>query len=402
MKLIYACVAGAHAHQILLHRRSGKGDAVAFGAAKWTDADLGECVEAHQRLLAAPPEAIHTWLRDGGGGSQVGRDVAILSRGPGLLEENLPFHMALRFFTARAHGEPLPALGLAHLLQVNLEENRDGDLLQDTFRFLRTLGALGAPTDFGLPDDDAGLLGPARELAAQSVAAPFQTDTAAWRLSLRRVQNWAMRHRGERGVGACAERLSSAPEVAALLPALRTLPPHHILVVGFSYTMDLHWSTDAPMNSIAAAVMAQVNPGVTFGHLGHGGMSMRVARDQYLASATQAGAQTVFLVAAFATDADYEAAAEMAAALHAAGVGTVCVFDRLHPDPAWYANPDPERLRAMAPASGIEVVEIAEALRTHPSLESFPSLDGIHMRTPYHQWMAGRWLDWLARGTAGH
>ncbi len=287
-------------------------------------------------------------------------------------------------------------MGLAHLLQVNIEEERDADLLQDTFRFLRLAGMLGAPADFGIPDDDEALLEPAGELAARCAAAPFKTDAAAWRLSLRRVQNWAARYRGERGAEACAAELLESPRVQALLPSLRALTPQRILVIGFSYTMDVHWSTDAPMNSIAAAVMARVNPAVTFAHLGHGGMTMRQARDKFLAAARDAGAQRVFLVAAPPPDEDYAAAAEMASALHDDGAVSVCMFDQLHPDAGWWGNPDPAKLRDMAAGAGIDVINVADTMRAHPRRGEFVSLDGIHMRTPYHLWMAEEWLAWLA------
>ena len=398
MMLVEACAAGAHAHQILLRRRLGAEDAGAFEAGDWDDGRLAGLVRTHESLLACGPEDVSAWLLGGCSGSAADVAIAALGAGPRPLLGSLPYRVAEEFFTARAadEGMRLRALGLAHLLQVNLEGDRDGGLLQDTFRFLRHQGLLGAPADFGIPDDDGEMLKPAGELAARCAAAPFKTDAAAWQLSLRRVQNWAARHRGERGAGACAVGLLETPDIQALLPALRAIPAQRILVVGFSYTMDLHWSTDAPMNSIAGAVMARVNPGVTFAHLGHGGMTMRQARDKFLAAALEAGAQRVFLVAALPTDADYAAAAGMADALRSGGARSVCIFDRLHPDPGWWANPHPDKLRDMAAGAGIEVIKVADAMRAHPRRDEFVSLDGEHMRTPYHLWMAGEWLAWLA------
>ena len=397
--LVAACAAGAHAHQIMMHRRSGLGDAEAFSGGGWDDAGLAGLVRTHERLLAIPDADVSAWLQGGGRGSAVEEAVSVFAHGPQPSHGGLPYRVASRFFAARAGDAEarLRAMGLAHLLQVNLEEERDADLLQDTFRFLRLAGMLGAPADFRIPDDDEEMLEPAGELAAGCVAAPFKTDAAAWRLSLRRVQTWAARYRGERGADACAAELLESPAVQALLPALRKVAPQRILVIGFSYTMDLHWSTDAPMNSIAGAVMARVNPAVAFAHLGHGGMTVRQARDKFLAGARDVGARRVFLVAALPTDEDYAAAAEIASTLRGEGAASVCMFDQLHPDAGWWGNPDPDKLRVMAAGAGIEVIHVSDAMRVHPRRGEFVSLDGVHMRTPYHLWMAGEWLAWLAR-----
>ena len=397
--LLDACAAGAHAHQALLSRRGGAGDAAGFGAPDCDDARLGALVKTHERLLSVEPAEVSSWLRGGGTAESVAAAVHDLQSGPQPSHPGLPYDVAARFFAARAGDEEarLRAQGLAHLLQIALEVDRDAGLLQDTFRFLHSAGLLGAPADFGIPDDDDAMLGPARELAAQCVAAPFETDAVAWQLGLRRIQNWADRYRGKRGADACALEILHAPRVRALAPALCGLPAQRILVIGFSYTMDAHWSTDAPMNSMAAAVMARLNPGVRFFHLGHGGMTMRQARDKFLAAALGVGAQRVFLVAALPADADYSAAAEIAGALRDEGALSVCMFDRLHPDPGWWGNPDPDKLRDMAAGAGIEVIHVAGAMGVHPRRDEFVSLDGVHMRTPYHLWMAEEWLAWLAR-----
>ena len=49
-----------------------------------------------------------------------------------------------------------------------------------------------------------------------------------------------------------------------------------------------------------------------------------------------------------------------------------------------------------AKAAGVVIVPVAAELDASPGEADFLSLDGIHMKEPYHRLMAAAWLEALA------
>src|SRR5215213_9726854 len=62
-RLVEANVVATHAYQVLLARRSGKGDASCFGPGALTDVELGALVDHQARLLKTDTAEVRAWAR---------------------------------------------------------------------------------------------------------------------------------------------------------------------------------------------------------------------------------------------------------------------------------------------------------------------------------------------------
>jgi hypothetical protein len=81
-QLVEANVIATHAYQVLLAKKSGKGDPNCYGAGKLSDRQLEELVEHQARLLRSNIPAVKTWVRGAESGFDPAQDLeSILSAG---------------------------------------------------------------------------------------------------------------------------------------------------------------------------------------------------------------------------------------------------------------------------------------------------------------------------------
>jgi hypothetical protein len=184
-----------------------------------------------------------------------------------------------------------------------------------------------------------------------------------------------------------AKEVLSHPVMRGAAEAARSMRPTRVLVIGHSYTLTIHFSTPASFTITAAEVLRSLGAPVEWRQLGEGGLSAERARERYLAEGLAAKPDFTLIVTVLKTDADYEALRAMAAALRAQG-SRVAVLDRVHPDTSFWANADSAKLRAVAGATGIEILEVGALVDSDPARGEFISLDGIHTTGPHHRLLA--------------
>jgi hypothetical protein len=289
---------------------------------------------------------------------------------------------------------------IASLFQVNLEVERDGDRLQELFAFYAGLGLPVYLGQLGLPGTDADFLAMGRELEGKSCSSPVGTTAADWQIAGRKNWNWGEKNLGIRDDKVLAKELLAEPDVQALVPRIRALPPQRIAVVGHSFTMQLHWSTPGAFVPIVTAIFALENPGVEFRQFQAGGLTSTRAMSRFYADVVAWKPQQVLLVVINRTDEDLDDFRRLGRGLAAAGA-KVLTFDDVH-DPKGTAPRLRERELAVAREAGMAVIEVSPVLASAPDRDRFLCLDGIHMTEPYHRLMAKQWLAFLvgARGAA--
>ena len=393
-RIVEACIIGTHAFQVKLHKRSGKGDPEAFGAQGLSDEQLGELVKAHEALATSDPAEVAKWAR--GDESEFDAEATLkpLEKSGLKLADNLPVEAATRVLTELAPDEKAIRIrAMASLLQLVLEINRDGEILQDMFRLYLPIGLLVAPTDLGIEDSNMRFLEVGTQLK-DCCKAPISTKRNNWQISLRKIQNWSRMHRGI-GPAELAMEMLARDDIRPHITKIRALSAQRILVIGHSFTMKVNWSSIAKMNEIAAAVFQKENPGVVFSHMGHGGMNVQQARDKFLKPALAWKPDRVLIVAAAWNDAQLEALEEMATTFKRIGAETM-IFDQLYvgsdQDLLKYQT---DRIAEISKRTGLTVIEVGKLIQSHPKKRKFVCLDGIHMREPYHELLGGELLKYL-------
>jgi len=400
-QLVEANVLGIHAYQIQLARKDGKGDPACWPGEAPTNTAL-EALVAHQTsLLAADPGAVRAWAAGQPSSFDPAKDLQPLL-GSGLpLSDRLPLNVFTTYLQGQAPARPRADVrAVANLYQTVLEVERDGDRLQDLYRFYIALGLPVYVGSFGLPGSDADFLAVGQKLEGRSCDSPVGLTAAEWQIAGRKIWNWGEKNQHIRDARVVGEELLVEPDVAALVPRMKAMPPQRIAVVGHSFTMDLHWSSPSAFAPIVTAMFGLENPKVEFRQFQGGGLTYSRAQKNFYADVLAWKPEVVLVVALHRTDADLLALRQMGEGFKAAGIRAY-VFDDVHdPDAA-----DAAKLRRehdAARASGFTVVEVARLLSSAPDRARFPCLDGIHMTEPYHRLMAREWLKLLvgARGAA--
>ena len=287
---------------------------------------------------------------------------------------------------------------VANLYQTILEVERDGDLLQDEFRFYVALGLPVYTGQFGLRGSDSAMLAAGRELAAKTCASPFDTDAAAWQIAGRKVWNWGEKHLHVRDEKTLAAALLRERDVRALLPRVRAMRAQRIAVVGHSFTMGQHWSSPSSFVRVVTEIFRRENPRVEFRQFERGGLTASRAKERFYKDALEWKPDKVLLVVLTRTDEDYAALKEMGEEFRAAGVEPL-MFDDIN-DPESVKPGVGERAVRVAREAGITIIEVGSILKAAPERGSFVSLDKIHMTEPYHLLMAKQWLKFLAGADA--
>jgi hypothetical protein len=397
-QLIHANVVATHAHQVLLAKKAGKGDAACYGAGGLSDEALSALVARQSSLLKSDVAAIKAWVRGGKSGFDPAKDLAPLLTSGLAVPAAAPVNAAAEHLGANTKAKA-EQRAVASLYQTALEIERDGDLLQEQFKFYIALGLPVYHGQLGLPGGDGSMLKIGRALEGRACASPYATDAAAWQIAGRKIWNWGEKHLGVRDDKALAAELLRERGVRALLPRVRALPAQRVAVVGHSFTMHQHWSSPSSFVPVVTDIFRRVNPRVEFRQFERGGLRASAAKQRFYQGALDWKPDKVLLVVLTRTQEDYAALREMGEGFAAAGVEAL-VFDDLRIPES--INPgDPVRAARVAREAGITVIEVGDALRASPERERFLSLDRVHMTEPYHRLMAKEWLKFLARAGGG-
>jgi photosystem II stability/assembly factor-like uncharacterized protein len=396
-ELVEANVAGVHAYQLLLARKEKKGDPACWPAAQPSDAALDALVAHQTSLLSSDLGAVRAWAAGQASAFGPVKDLRPLLDARLPMSDRLPVSVYTRYLEGEAPGRPRADVrAVANLYQTVLEVERDGDRLQELYRFYIALGLPVYVGSFGLPGSDADFLAVGRTLEAQACDSPVGLSAAEWQIAGRKIWNWGEKNQHIRDARVVGEELLAEPDVSALVPKMKAMKPQRVAVVGHSFTMDLHWSSPSAFVPIVSAMFAVENPGFEFRQFQGGGLTYSRARKSFYDDVLAWKPDVVLVVALYRTDEDLRALHEMGEGFRAAGIKAY-VFDDVHdPDAA-----DPAKLQKeheTAKASGFTIVEVAGLLGG----KDFYCLDKVHMKEPYHRLMAKEWLKLLvgARGAA--
>ena len=401
-QLVEANVIATHAYQILLAKKSGKGDAGCFAPGGLSDEELQALVTRQSNLLKSEAEEVRVWARGGRSGFDPSKDLEPILQSELAVPANAPVNVLTDYL--RTHARPgtddVRLRSVASLYQTILEVERDGDLLQEQFAFYIRLGLAVYGGQLGLKGGDDAFLAAGRELERRACAAPYATDAAAWQIAGRKVWNWGEKHLHVRDDKVLAAELLREPGVKALVPRVRAVPAQRIAVVGHSFTMGQHWSSPSSFVPVVTEIFRRVNPRVEFKQFERGGLTASRARQRFYQGVLDWKPNKVLLVLMTRTDEDYEALRVMAEGFRAAGI-EVFTFDDIR-DPETVSKPGTSaRAVEVARAAGIKVIEVGALLAAAPDREHFLSLDRVHMTEPYHRLMAKEWLKFLAGAREG-
>jgi hypothetical protein len=393
-QLVEANIIATHAYQILLAKKSGKGDPNCFSPGKLSESDLEALVVHQSKLLNSGTISINAWVRGDWSSFDSAKDLQPLLSSGLTVPPTAPVNVFDAYLHRRTRITGVRTRAIASLYQTVLEVERDGDLLQDQFAFYIRLGLPVYIRQLHLPGIDSDMLSYGRDLAGRSCAAPFETGAAEWQIAGRKIWNWGEKNLHIRDEKVLAAELLRERDVKILEPRLRALPAQKIAVIGHSFTMGLHWSSPSSFVPIVIDIFRRENPKVEFKQFSGGGLTATRAKDRFYQSVLDWKPDRVLLVVMTRTDADYDALKELGVGFGKAGIKTY-MFDEIH-DPESVNPGVVERASAAASAGGIEVIEVGSVLAASPDRAKFVCLDGIHMTEPYHRLMAKEWLKYLA------
>jgi hypothetical protein len=393
-RLVEANVVATHAYQVMLSKRSGKGDAACYSPGRLSDAEL-EALVAHQAsLLKSDAAAVRAWARGRASDFDPAKDVEPILNAGLAPPESAPVNVFTDYLRRRVKAPVERLRSVANLYQTILEVERDGDVLQDEFAFYIALGLPVYAGQFGLPGSDSAMLASGRALAGKACASPFETDAAAWQIAGRKVWNWGEKHLHVRDEKTMATALLREPDVRALLPRVRALPAQRVAVVGHSFTMGQHWSSPSSFVRVVTEIFRRENPRVEFRQFERGGLTASRAKERFYRGVLEWKPDKVLLVVLTRTEEDYAALREMGEGFRAAGIQAL-MFDDIN-DPESVKPGVGERAVRVARDAGVTVIEVGATLKSSPERERFVSLDRVHMTEPYHRLMAKQWLKFLA------
>jgi len=388
-QLVEANIIAVHAYQIILARKAGKTNAC-YSAASPDTAILQQLVNHQQSLLAEPTGQVARWADAKQTSFSPAKDLQPLLDARLTLSSDLPVNVFTRYLHAKASREPDERIrSVANLYQTVLEVERDGDLLQDLYRFYIALKLPVYVGQLGLHGSDADFLTAAQKLAGKSCDSPFDLTVPAWQIAGRKIWNWGEKNLHIRDANTIATELLAEPEIAKLIPAMKAMPPEKIVILGHSFTMDIHWSSPSAFVPIVTAMFAKENPRVQFWQGSAGGQTYSRAYKNFYATALASKPDVVLLVLMNRTPADVDALTTMAKGFRAAGA-RVLMFDDVE-DPVTDQTV-PQTTALIAKAAGVEIIPARAILDAAPDHDAFPCMDGIHKTEPYHRLMAALWL----------
>ena len=393
-QLVEANVIAVHAFQVLLAKKSGKGNPSCYSPGNLTEADLENLSEHQGKLLKSDLRAVKAWANGTTSSFDPSQDLEPILKSGIKVPEKTPVNIFTDYLRKATKADALNIRSVANLYQTVLEVERDGDRLQEEYAFYIGLGLSVYVGQFNLPGTDEALLAVGRQLQGKACDSPVGTSAAEWQIAGRKIWNWGEKNLHIRDEKVLAAELLAEPEVKALVPRLRAMPSQKIAVVGHSFTMGLHWSSPSSFVPTVIDVFRRINPGVEFKQFAAGGLTATRAKNRFYQGVLDWKPDKVLLVVMTRTDEDYEVLKELGEGFRRAGIKAY-MFDEVH-DPAAVQPGSVERALKAAEAGGIKVIPVGDVLANAPDRGNFICLDGIHMKEPYHRLMAKLWLKYLA------
>ncbi len=393
-QLVEANVIAVHAYQVLLAKKSGKGDPSCYSAGTLTDSELESLSQHQAKLLKSDLLAVKAWANGTKSTFDSSQDLEPILHSGLKVPGTAPVNIFTNYLRQAAKADYVKIRSIANLYQTVLEVERDGDRLQEEYAFYIGLGLPVYVGQFSLPGTDEALLAVGRELEGKACDSPVGTSAAEWQIAGRKIWNWGEKNLHIRDEKVLAAELLLEPDVKTLVPRLRALPPQKIAVIGHSFTMGLHWSSPSSFVPTVIDVFRRVNPKVEFRQFAAGGLTATRAQKRFYQDVLAWKPDKVLLVVMTRTDEDYEVLKQLGEGFHAAGIQPY-MFDEVH-DPASVQAGTVERAVKAARAGGIQIIEVGTVLANAPERVGFVCLDGIHMKESYHRLMAKLWLKYLA------
>jgi hypothetical protein len=402
--LVEALIRGVNAHHGLLARTAGHGgDESCLGTAGVATPRLEAFVQHHQALIATPLAEIQAWLKGAESPFNPGFHLSpLFETGP---RESATSAVARLTAALRNTGStaPTPSLrAVAHLHQIALETNRDGNVLQQTYTFLHGLGLPIDLDEIAIPHSASDLTGLAHTLGTGTCAAPYEVTRAAWRITLQKILNWGLKHRGIRDTAVVTREILATPAVQALAPHIASLPAQNIVIIGHSFTMPEHWSSPSSFAALTIEALRTLNPEIHVTRFSQGGLSAADAQSQYYDQALALAPQRIYLAVTTLTAADRAALALMIRGFRGAHIETL-LFDAVDIHDPYNHNPAVATAAVRtARDAGATIVPVQSAYEdlTSGLTRRHLSLDGVHMTEPYHRFMTLRFLSHLVGGEA--
>jgi hypothetical protein len=391
-QLVEANIIAVHAYQIVLARQQGKTNAC-YPEGSPDTPTLQELVKHQQSLLAGPAEQVARWADSMQSSFDPAKDLQSLLQAKLTLSPDLPVNVFTRYLEAETSDQPEEKIrSVANLYQTVLELERDGDLLQDLYRFYIALNLPVYVGQLGLPGSDTDFLAAAQKLAGKSCASPVDLSVQAWQIAGRKLWNWGEKDLHIRDASTIAkELLLDEPQIATLIPAMKAMPAERIAIIGHSFTMDQHWSSPSAFVPIVTTMFALENSRVQFQQWSAGGLRFARAYRDYYAAALAWKPDVVLLVLGNSTPADAEALKTMAEGFRASGA-RVLMFDSVE-DSVAFGQPSDQQTALIARNAGVAILPASAILAAAPNHASFSCMDGIHKKEPYHRLMATLWLS---------
>ena len=405
-RLLWALAMGTHAYQVLLasHSTDSNIDRACYASDGKSDQELQKLVDHQAALLHSDIKSVREWLDQGKGSFDPALDLEPLTKIDG---DHRVFKLGLPYFQIVFRTSESIAL----LYQLVLEVERDGDRLQDLYRFL--IG-LNLPVYSGEKhkQTDAELLEIGRELEKTTCASPFATDAAAWQIAGRKVWNWGEKNTGARDAKVLAHELIQDRAMKPVLKKLGmksrvskvlgrhqdTTRPLRYAVIGHSFTNPQHWSTPSAFAPVVREVLSEIGVPIKIEQYIQGGMDATWAYSKFFEQVAATKPDRVYLAVITRGDTDADSVARFAREFKARGI-EFALFDvtEFH-DP--YTRDPKFAARAVDAArkEGAQIVPLNAALVQvyGDDRASQLSLDGVHMKEAYHMTLARAWLQLLA------
>jgi len=407
-QLAKASIIGTHAYQVMQaakeFERKGKVvkvDAECYSPAGLTEEQLKALVAHQAALLHDDTAEIDKWADGKKSSFDPAKDVEPLLAAPFKLSDRLPVNVFAKYLKSAGKGSAADVLAVANLYQTCLEMERDGNVLWDEMHFYRALNYKTYVGEFGLPGTDKDLLAVGKKLAPLTCESPFgdsPTEAFAWQIAGRKIWNWGEKYKHIRDQYTIAKEMLAEPDIRVLVPKIRSAAPMKIATIGYSHSMQSHWTAAGAFVPIVTAIFQLENPDVVVKQWTMGGLRASRARKEFYESALAWKPDVVLYVLTVDGEQGVADTAFMTKGFVAAGAKVYAFDDYLAP-----SGEGPRKIigDAKAKEMGLEYIEVEKLIRVLMAKENTVCLDGIHLLENWHRLMAKEWLKFLigARGT---
>ena len=390
-QLVEANIVAVEGYQILLARKDGSGDALCYPKDTPPDAALEQLNEHQRNLLATSPEVLKDWVNGRPSTFDPAKDLQPILDQHLTLAGNLPVNVFYSYLQKQSPKAPRISLrSVANIYQLDLEMERDGDRLQELIGFYITLGLPIYVGQLGLPGSDEDFLVAGKQLAGQSCVSPVELSAEDWQIAGRKIWNWGEKRLHIRDGQVVADELLKEPDVAKLIPAMKSLPQQKIAIIGHSFTMEVHWASPSAFVPIVTDMFKRENTNVEFRQFEAGGLTFSRAYKNFYRETLAWKPDTVLFVLAGRTSEDDNDLKIMAEGFRKAGA-QVLMFDSVRDSNEANSTKWQESV-SIAKEAGVTIVPARATLAASPDKDNFLCMDKIHMKEPYHRLMAKLWL----------